>query len=231
MENSLNRMEDVAGETQRFMVKVYGWMAFALLITGLVAVGTATNHEFMSMIFGSKYVFIGLLMAEFLLVAFLAGWVMKMSSQTATIIFILYSALNGLTLSVIFLAFTTDSIASVFFITAGTFAVMSLYGYFTKKDLTSWGSLLFMALIGLVMASLINLYFQNETLYWISTYAGVIIFVGLIAYDTQKIKKINIIGNEGSEEDKKEAIIGALTLYLDFINLFLKLLRIFGRRK
>jgi FtsH-binding integral membrane protein len=224
-------MEDVTGETQRFIVKVYGWMSLALIITGLVAEGTATNHEFMSLIFGSKYVFIGLLITEFILVAYLAGWIMKMSSQTATIIFILYSVLNGLTISVIFLAFTTDSIASTFFITAGIFAIMSIYGYYTKKDLTSMGNLLFMALIGLIIASLINLYFQNETLYWITTYAGVLIFIGLIAHDTQKIKKINIIGNEGTEEDKKEAIIGALTLYLDFINLFLMLLRIFGRRK
>jgi FtsH-binding integral membrane protein len=168
---------------------------------------------------------------EFVLVAYLVGWIKKMTSLTATFIFILYSILNGFTLSIIFLVYTTDSIASTFFITAGTFAVMSIYGYFTKSDLTKLGNLLFMGLIGLIFASVFNMYCQNETLYWIETYAGILIFTGLIAYDTQKIKKLNIIGNEGTDEDKKEAIIGALTLYLDFINLFLRLLRIFGRRK
>ena len=176
-------------------------------------------------------VFLLLIIAEFALVASLAGWIMKMSAQVATLIFILYSALNGLTFSVIFLAYTADSIASTFFITAGTFAVMSAYGYFTKSDLTKFGSLLFMGLIGLIIASLVNMFFQNEMLYWITTYLGVFIFIGLIAYDTQKIKKMNVIGNEGTEEDKKEAILGALTLYLDFINLFLYMLRLFGRRK
>jgi uncharacterized protein len=159
------------------------------------------------------------------------GWVMKMSSSTATAIFLGYAILNGLTISVIFLLFTAESIASTFFITAGTFAIMSALGYFTNTDLTGLGNMLIMALIGLIIASVINLYYQNDTLDWITTYAGILIFVGLIAYDTQKIKKINIIGNEGTEEDKKEAIIGALSLYLDFINLFLRLLRLLGKRK
>jgi FtsH-binding integral membrane protein len=149
----------------------------------------------------------------------------------ATAVFAGYSVLNGLTLSVIFFAFTTESIASVFFISAGTFAAMSAFGYFTKKDLTKLGNILIMALVGLIIASLVNMFMNSETLYWISSYVGVLIFVGLIAYDTQKLKKLNVIGNEGTDEDKKEAIIGALTLYLDFINLFLFLLRIFGRRR
>jgi uncharacterized protein len=173
----------------------------------------------------------GLLIAEFVLVAFLVGWIKKMSSQTATLVFILYSILNGFTFSVIFLIFTEASIASTFFITAGTFAIMSVYGYFTKTDLTKLGNLLLMALVGLIIASAINLFYQNNTLDWITTFAGILIFVGLIAYDTQKIKQMNVIGNEGTDEDKKEAIIGALSLYLDFINLFLKLLRLFGKRK
>ncbi len=223
--------EEILAETQRFIVKVYAWMSLALIITGLVAYLTALDPEFASYIFGNRLAFFILLAAEFLLVAYLVIWVMEMTSLTATLVFILYSILNGLTLSVIFLIFTTDSIASTFFITAGTFAIMSAYGYFTKADLTAWGNLLFMGLIGLIIASLINFYYQNETLYWITTFVGILIFIGLIAYDTQKIKKLNIIGNEGTEEDKKEAIIGALTLYLDFINLFLKLLRLFGKRK
>lgn len=222
---------DIVNETQRFFVKVYGWMSFALIITGLVAIWTAGNVNIMSILTEHNWFFIGLLILEFVLVAYLVGWIMKISSQTATLIFILYSILNGFTLSVIFLVFTTDSIASTFFINAGTFAVMSIYGYFTKSDLTKLGNLLLMGLIGLIIASLVNMIYQNEALYWITTFVGILIFIGLIAYDTQKIKKLNIIGNEGTDEDKKEAIIGALTLYLDFINLFLKLIRLFGRRK
>ena len=223
--------EDMVAETHRFLVKVYGWMSIALIVTGLVAVWTASNAYLIRLIIENIYVFFALVLFELILVAYLVGWIMKMSSQTATLMFILYSILNGFTLSVIFLVYTSDSIASTFFITAGTFAIMSVYGYFTKSDLTKIGNLLFMGLIGLIISSLFNIFYQNETLYWITTYAGILIFVGLIAYDTQKIKKLNIIGNEGTDEDKKEAIIGALTLYLDFINLFLKLLRLFGKRK
>jgi FtsH-binding integral membrane protein len=223
--------EQAESETQRFFVKVYGWMFLALIVTGLVAFFVAESSDLVQILVGNKTVFIVLIVAEFILVASLAGWIMKMTSQTATLVFILYSILNGLTLSVIFLLFTINSIASTFFITAGTFAVMSLYGYFTKSDLTTLGNLLLMGLVGLIISSLINFFFQNDTLYWITTYAGIFIFIGLISYDTQKIKNINVLGNEGTDEDKKEAIIGALTLYLDFINLFLKLLRIFGRRK
>lgn len=232
MDQTIHDVEDkMIAETQRFFVKVYGWMSAALIVTGLVAVAAASNAEFMNLILGSKYIFIVLLFAEFILVASLVGWIMKMTSQTAAFVFLLYSVLNGLTISVIFLLFTSDSIASTFFITAGTFAIMSIYGFFTKSDLTKLGNLLIMCLVGLIIASLINMFYQNETIYWITTYAGVLIFVGLIAFDTQKIKKLNITGNEGTEEDKKESIIGALTLYLDFINLFLMLLRIFGKRR
>lgn len=223
--------DEITAETQRFFVKVYGWMSVALIITGLVAVWASSNQTIMRIILDKEYVFVSLLVFEFLLVMFLVGWIKKISSQTATLILILYSGLNGLTLSVIFLVFTTDSIASTFFITAGTFAIMSVYGYFTKTDLTNLGNLLLMALFGLILSTIINIFFQNELLYWITTFAGILIFIGLIAYDTQKIKKLNIIGNEGKDEDKKESIMGALTLYLDFINLFLDLLRLFGKRK
>ena len=164
-------------------------MAVALAITGLIALWTATNPDSIKFIFGTKYIFFILIFAELILVGSLAGWIMRMSVQIATLAFILYAILNGLTLSVIFLIYTTDSIASTFFITAGTFAVMSIYGYMTGSDLTKLGNILIMCLIGLIIASLINLVYQNETLYWITTYAGVLIFTGLIAYDTQKIKK------------------------------------------
>jgi FtsH-binding integral membrane protein len=223
--------EEVLAETQRFIVKVYAWMSLALIITGVVGYFIALDPYMVEVIIGNQIAFFILFFAEFILVAYLVGWTKKMTSQTATLVFILYSILNGITLSIIFVVFTTESIASTFFITAGTFAIMSAYGYFTKSDLTTFGNILIMGLVGLVLASLVNLYFQNETLYWITTFAGILVFTGLIAYDTQKIKNLNIIGNEGTDEDKKEAIIGALSLYLDFINLFLMLLRLFGKRK
>jgi FtsH-binding integral membrane protein len=168
---------------------------------------------------------------EFICVAYLVSAIQNLSSQKSTLIFLAYAALNGLTLSGVFLIYTSESIANTFFITASTFVVMSAYGFFTKRDLTTIGNLAVMALIGLVIATIVNVFLKSDTLHWITTYAGVLIFVTLIAYDTQKIKELNVIGNEGTEEDKKEAISGALTLYLDFINLFLYLLRIFGRKK
>lgn len=228
---SYSPADAIAEEQQRFMTKVYGWMSFALVITGLVAKLTATTPQLVELIFSNRLVPIVLIIFQFVLVGSLVAFIQKISATSATLIFILYAALNGLTLSVIFLVFTEASLASTFYITAGTFGVMSLYGYFTKSDLTKLGNLLFMALIGLIIASVVNMFFNSEMFYWITTYAGVLIFVGLTAYDTQKIKNMNIIGNEGTDEDKKEAIVGALTLYLDFINLFLFLLRIFGKRK
>lgn len=223
--------EEIKREQASFMTKVYGWMSLALLVTGLVALYVASNPNLVAVIFGSKFVFFGLIIGELFLVGYLSAAVHKMSATTATAVFIGYSALNGLTMAFVFLVYTAESIGSTFFITGATFAIMSVYGYITKKDLTAIGSLLMMALIGLVIATLVNMFFQNEMLYWITTYAGILIFTGLIAYDTQKIKEMNVIGNEGTEEDRKEAVMGALSLYLDFINLFLMLLRVFGRTK
>lgn len=231
MNSSFVSQEQIALENQRFMVKVYTWMTLALALTGAVAYYTAGSERLLRVIFSSKFTFYGLIIAELVLVVVLSAAINKMSAFMATFVFLFYSAVNGLTLSAIFLLYTSGSIASTFLVTAGTFAAMSAYGYFTKKDLTRWGSLLFMALIGLIIASVVNWFLNSETLYWISTYAGVLIFTGLTAYDTQKIKKQNKIGNEGTEEDRKEAILGALTLYLDFINLFLYLLRIMGKRR
>ena len=223
--------EQIQREQVNFINKVYGWMSFALIITGLVAIWVASNESMMLSIFSNSLIFWGLIIAEFACVAYLVTAIEKMSAQLATSIFIGYSALMGLTFSIVFVIYTMDSIASTFFITAGTFAIMSIYGYYTKKDLTSIGNLAFMGLIGIIIASVVNWFMASAMLYTIITYIGVLVFVALIAYDTQKIKNMNIIGNEGTEEDKKEAIMGALILYLDFINLFLFLLRIFGSRK
>lgn len=229
-DNNLS-LREIELEQARFMTRVYTWMAFALTITGAIAYIVAGTPSLVYAIVSNQLLFFGLIIAEIVLVGYLATAVAKMSAQRATALFIGYAILNGLTLSVIFLAYTLGSIASTFFVTAGTFGIMSAYGYFTKKDLTSMGNLLMMALLGLIIASLVNIFLKSEMLYWIATYAGILIFVGLTAYDTQKIKNMNIIGNEGTEEDRKEAVMGALILYLDFINLFLMLLRLFGRRK
>lgn len=214
-----------------FMSKVYTWMSGGLAITGLIAMWVASNDSLVYTIVSNQLLFFGLILGEIFLVGYLIARISKMSAQTAGIIFTGYAALNGVTLSVVLLAYTSASIASTFFVTAGTFAIMSIYGYYTKKDLTSWGNLLFMALIGVIIASVVNFFMQSEMMYWLITYAGVLVFVGLTAYDTQKIKRMSTANEIGSEGEAKSAIVGALMLYLDFINLFLLLLRILGDRK
>lgn len=219
-----------AALVQSFFMQVYGWMMFGLLTTGVLAFYTAHSHFLLSLIFGSKLVFYGLLLAEVGIVFALGNSIQSLSATAASFLFFVYSALNGLTLASIFLRYTQGSIASVFFITAGTFGAMTIYGYLTKADLSKWGNLLFMSLIGLIIASLVNLFVQSSALMWVLTYAGVLIFVGLTAYDTQRLKEIaHQLNDEGSID--KFAVLGALTLYLDFINLFLYLLRIFGKRR
>lgn len=221
----------VEQEQREFIVNVYKWMSMGLFLTAAVAYIVAGSSAIIHFIFGNMLIFFGLIIAEVFLVGHLAANVKKMSASTAMNTFLGYSALNGLTLSCIFLIYTAASITTTFVVTAGTFGIMSFYGYVTKKDLTSVGNICFMALIGLIIASLVNIFLHNSIMYWVITYAGILIFVGLTAYDTQKIKQLNIIGNSGTEEDVKESISGALILYLDFINLFLMLLRLFGNRK
>ena len=206
-------------------------MSGGLAITGLIAMWVASNESLVYSIVTNRLLFFGLIIGEVFLVGYLISRVNRMSAQTAGVLFTGYAALNGVTLSVVFLAYTSASIASTFFVTAGTFAIMSIYGYYTKKDLTSWGNLLFMALIGVIIASVVNFFMQSEMLYWLVTYAGVFVFVGLTAYDTQKIKRMSTANDIGSEGEAKSAIVGALMLYLDFINLFLMLMRILGDRK
>ena len=211
--------------------KVYIWMSLALCITGLTALIIANNNDIMYSLLQNEAMFWGILIAELVLVFVLAGRINKLSMGTATFLFILYSILNGVTMSLIFIIYTESSIASTFFVTAGTFGAISIYGYATKKDLSSWGSILIMGLIGIIIASIVNIFMASETLYWIISYAGVLIFVGLAAYDTQKIKKAILDPNvEVNESLNKIALMGALELYLDFVNLFLYLLRIMGNR-
>ena len=170
-------------------------------------------------------------LGELALVIGLSAGINRLSLTTATLMFVLYSVINGATLSCIFIIYTMSSIANVFFITAGTFAVMALFGYTTKMDLTSMGKILFMALIGIIIASIANFFFKSSGLEMIVSYLGVLIFVGLTAYDSQKIKEMAYAAPDVSEQMQKYALLGALTLYLDFVNLFLYLLRIFGKRE
>ena len=213
------------------MRKVYVWMAFPLVITGITAYGVASSPSLLNLIFSSKAVFFGLIIAEFVLVLTVSAAINRLSLSTATLLFVLYSVVNGATLSCIFLAFSMATIGKVFFITAGTFGVMAFIGYTTKADLTSVGKILFMALIGLIIATVVNMFTKSEGFDLILSYVGVLVFVGLTAYDTQKIKRMLQLAPDAGESMQKMALLGALTLYLDFINLFLYLLRIFGRSR
>ena len=213
------------------MRKVYVWMTLALVITGFTAYGVATSPGVLQLIFGNKILFWGMIIAELALVIGVSAAINRLSLTMATLMFILYSVINGALFSSIFLIYTASSIATVFFITAGTFGVMALIGYTTKTDLTSIGKYLFMALIGLIIATLVNMFIKSEGFTYILSYIGVLIFVGLTAYDSQKIKQMLLQAPDAGEGAQKLALLGALTLYLDFINLFIYLLRIFGRRE
>ncbi|HEY3340649.1 MAG TPA: Bax inhibitor-1/YccA family protein [Anaerolineae bacterium] len=213
-----------------FIVKVYGWMTLALVITGLVSVATAMSPDIMNTI-ASSGAFLFIVIAQLVVVIALSAVVRKLSPGVATGLFILYSALTGLTFSMLFFIYTATSIGQVFIITAGTFGLVSAYGYVTQRDLTSIGNLAFMALIGLILASLVNIFLASSVLSWVLSVVGVIIFVALIAYDTQRIKRMAMVIGEDGEVQRKAAVIGALALYLDFINLFLRLLNLFGRRR
>jgi uncharacterized protein len=220
----------VAVAASEFVRRVYNWMALGLATTAITALYTVSSPTMMEFIFGTPMVLLLLIVAELGLVIALSAAINKIQASTAVFMFFAYALLNGLTLSAIFLVYTRASIANTFFVTAGTFGAMSLYGYTTKRDLTSWGSFLTMGLIGIIIASLVNFFFNSPQIYWLITYVGIIIFVGLTAYDAQKIKEMAYAGFSGAEMERKGAVIGALRLYLDFINLFLLLLRLFGRR-
>ncbi len=228
---SAERQWDVSAAFPVLMRKVYVWMTLALVITGFTAYGVATSPGIQQLVFGNSIVMWGLIIAEFALVIGISAAINKLSLTTATLMFILYSVINGALLSSIFLIYTASSIATVFFITAGTFGAMALVGYTTKTDLTSMGKILFMALIGLVIATLVNLFVKSSGFTLILSYVGVLIFVGLTAYDSQKIKQMMLQAPDAGEGAQKLALLGALTLYLDFINLFIYLLRIFGKRE
>ncbi len=213
-----------------FIRSVYNWMAAGLALTGFIALYVANSETLMRLIFGNQMLFFGLIIAELGLVFYLSARIQKIQAQTATALFIIYAMLNGLTLSFIFLAYTATSIASTFFVCAATFGACSVYGMVTKRDLTGVGQFMFMGLIGIIIASVVNMFVHSSGLQVIISYLGVFIFVGLTAYDTQKLKNMALTQPAGLDAGvvRKGAIMGALTLYLDFINMFLFLLQILG---
>lgn len=225
------RLWDTSKAFPVLMRKVYVWMSLALAITGFTAYGVATSPGILQAIFGNQILFWGLIIAEFALVIGVSAAINKLSLTTATLMFILYSVINGALLSSIFLLYTASSISTVFFITAGTFAAMAIVGYTTKTDLSSFGKILLMALIGLIIATVVNVFIKSSGFDMIISYIGVLIFVGLTAYDSQKIKQMLLQAPDAGEGAQKIALLGALSLYLDFINLFIYLLRIFGKRE
>lgn len=219
----------LVAETSSVMKRVYFKMTLGLLVTALISLFCAGSQSYMTFMLTHQWFYWGLFLAELGIVFGVTGAINKMSSATATLLFYAFAAINGMALAPIFLIYTATSIAKTFFICAGTFGAMSVYGYFTTQDLTKWGNLLFYALIGLIIASLVNLFTKSSSLDWIISICGVLIFVGLTAWDTQKIKRMA----EYTPSDRLGhlATLGALSLYLDFINLFLYLLRFFGSQR
>ncbi len=215
-----------------FVLKVYNWMTMGLALTALVALAIEMVLPGIRWVMlENPIIFYGLLILELAIVWGLSAAINKLPAFVATLIFLAYAALNGLTFSIIFLVYSMGSIAYTFFITAAMFGATSVFGFVTKMDLSRFGGIMMMALIGLIIASVVNIFVASSTLDWIISYAGVIIFVGLTAYDTQKIKNMSVGIDSSSEEGGRASIMGALALYLDFINLFLFLLRILGRRR
>jgi uncharacterized protein len=220
----------MAREDSGFMSKVFAWMFLGLAVTGGVAALIGSDDQLLTDITESPGILIGVVIGQLVLVIALVAAINKMPVGLAFALFLVYSATVGITFALLFELYTTQSIFTAFLVTAGMFGALAVFGAVTKADLSKIGAIAFMALIGLILATIVNIFWANETLYWITTYAGVLIFAALTAYDMQKIKQLSQQGLEG-EAENRASIIGALTLYLDFINLFIFLLRIFGRAR
>jgi hypothetical protein len=233
MESISTKQTQVQIRVNDFIRSVYNWMAIGLALTGCVALFVASNPTLLNLIFRNQILFFGLIIGELALVFWISARIQRMQASTATALFVLYSALNGVTLSFIFIIYTRASIASTFFVCAATFVACSIYGWTTKRDLTSLGGFLMMGLIGIIIASLVNIFIRSSAMHMIISYIGVLVFVGLTAYDTQNLKAMAVSqpADVGAGVIRKGAILGALKLYLDFINLFLMLLRILGNRE
>ena len=228
---ALSKKEQLALEARRFIARVYGWMAVALILSAASAFFAANSQMAFNLIWGGRHIgFYVLVALEILLVVIISATLPKIPVGFAGFLFVLYSVINGLTLSAIFLVFTIKSIGTVFLISAGMFFAMSLYGRFTKQDLNSAGRYLMMAIFGLVIASVVNLLLKSDILQWIISMVTLVVFIGLTAYDTNKIVQASHLA-DGSDTFKKAAIYGALELYLDFLNIFLSLLNLFGKKR
>ncbi len=220
-----------ATSERSFLSQVFFWMSMGLALTGIVAGWMAMNPSLVVAFARNTGLFVILALVQLGIVFWLSSQVMRLSITAATTGFSIYATLNGILFSSIFLIYTGTSIASTFLVTSGMFAAVSVYGFTTKRDLTSIGSFAFMALIGIILASLVNWFLKSEAFYWVITYVGIAVFTALTAYDVQKLKSIHRQGFQSAELIKKAALLGALALYLDFINLFLLLLRVVGRRR
>jgi FtsH-binding integral membrane protein len=233
MDSTALRQTQVQVRVNEFIRSVYNWMAVGLGLTGVVAYFVANTPSIQKVVFGNPILFFGLMIGELALVFMISARIQKMQASTATGLFVLYSVLNGVTLSFIFMVYARSSITSTFFVCAATFVGCSIYGWTTKRDLTSLGGFLMMGLIGIIIASLVNMFFRSAGVSMVISYIGVLVFVGLTAYDTQSMKNMALTQPDGLEAAvvRKGAILGALKLYLDFINLFLMLLRIFGSQR
>lgn len=229
-ENAVANYEEIKADARNFIADVYKWMTLALVISGVAALFTVVSPIMTKLIWGNKFGFTSMLILELVLVFVISASIRKISTKVAGFFFILYSVINGITLSSIFLVFQTNSIILAFFISAGMFLGMTIYGRRTSQDLTSAGRYLTMAIIGLVIASIVNLLFKSSMLEWIISLVSIVVFIGLTAYDSQKMLRASQM-SDGSETFKKAAIIGALELYLDFINIFLSILNLFGKRR
>jgi uncharacterized protein len=220
-----------ADAVRNFLQKVYIWMTGGLLLTGIIAYEVSISQTLVTTLLRTPGLFIGLILGELALVMALSFLANRVSAAVAGAMFVGYSALNGVTLSVILLAYTAQSVAQVFFITGGMFAGMSVFGFVTKRDLTSMGSFMIMGLWGIIITMVVNIFLKSPAIAYAISFIGVFIFLGLTAYDTQKLKNLALTSPETTEGSENPAIIGALILYLDFINLFLMLLRLFGKRQ
>jgi hypothetical protein len=229
-ENTVTASEAQSQASTIFLDKVFNWMAIGLGITGLLAFLVANTPAALEIFILNPMMRWGIIIGELGLVFYLSARIQKISPQAATALFLVYSALNGITLSVILLIYTATSVTATFFITAGMFAAMAVYGLVTKRDLSGLGSFMFMGLIGMIIASVVNIFLQSSMMSWIVSGVGVLVFTGLTAYDVQKITQIGASGimQEGEAAIRKGAILGALALYLDFINLFISLIHFLG---
>lgn len=237
--NNVNQGFDIAfndvfqTDFAALMRKVYLWMTLALLITGFTAYLAANSEIMVNAMIEHYEIFLGVAVTELVLVYVISSRIQKLSLTQGTLLFILYSLLNGFTLTLVVLAYTEESVTQVFLVTAATFGVMTLYGYTTKKDMTTIGNLFFFALMGIILATVVNIFLKSSMMSLIISYVGVLVFVGLTAYDTQKIKKMLLEESQygDGERGQKNALLGALALYLDFINLFLHLIKIMGKKR